>query len=212
MDSIESIKGREPNLASVETPADEAVIVIRRSFAAPRALVWRCYTDPTHLVQFWGPKGATNPVSDLDLRVGGHWRQVMRFASGNEYGYTSAYLTYAIFGLSGPLAMTTIAPVAGVKAEGRRPSFKASASFQPVPTLTTYATVSTGFRAPVVNAFAGRASVANPNDLIIPFGADSDKLKNYELGAKGRWLAGKLTANVASAMPYTGRRALGSVP
>lgn len=92
MDSIESIKGREPNLAVVETPADAAMIVIRRSFAAPRALVWRCYTDPVHLVHFWGPKGATNPVSDLDLRVGGHWRQVMRFASGNEYGYTSAYL------------------------------------------------------------------------------------------------------------------------
>jgi uncharacterized protein YndB with AHSA1/START domain len=92
MDSIESIRGREPNLASVETPAGEAVIVIRRSFAAPRALVWRCYTDPAHLVQFWGPKGVSNPVSDLDLRVGGHWRQVMRFASGNEYGYTSAYL------------------------------------------------------------------------------------------------------------------------
>lgn len=92
MDSIDSIKGREPNRASVETPVEEAVIVIRRSFAAPRTLVWRCYTDPSHLVQFWGPKGATNPVSDLDLRVGGHWRQVMRFASGNEYGYTSAYL------------------------------------------------------------------------------------------------------------------------
>lgn len=86
MSNIESIT------AGVETPADEAIIVIRRSFDAPRELVWRCYTDPVHLVHFWGPKGATNPVSDLDLRVGGHWRQVMRFASGNEYGYTSAYL------------------------------------------------------------------------------------------------------------------------
>lgn len=92
MDGTEGIKGREPILAVVETPADAAVIAIRRSFAAPRALVWRCYTDPVHLVHFWGPRGATNPVSDLDLRVGGHWRQVMRFASGNEYGYSSAYL------------------------------------------------------------------------------------------------------------------------
>jgi len=63
--------------------------------------------------------------------------------------------------------------------------------------LTTYVTVATGFRAPVMNTFAGRGSVINANDLIIPFGADSDKLKNYELGAKGAWLGGKLTTNLA---------------
>lgn len=92
MDSVGLSRDQGPNPASVAAPADDAVIVIRRSFAAPRELVWRCYTDPIHLVHFWGPHGATNPVSDLDLRVGGHWRQVMRFPSGREYGYTSAYL------------------------------------------------------------------------------------------------------------------------
>ena len=91
MDCVEHIPGPIPNLASVATPADAAVILITRSFSAPRALVWRCYTDPVHLVQFWGPKGATNPVCEIDLRVGGAWKQVMRFGSGNEYGYTSAY-------------------------------------------------------------------------------------------------------------------------
>ena len=55
-----------------------------------------------------------------------------------------------------------------------------------------------GFRAPVVNAFAGRPSVVNPNDLVIPSGADTDKIQNYELGAKGRWLDGRLTANLAA--------------
>jgi outer membrane receptor protein involved in Fe transport len=114
-----------------------------------------------------------------------------------EGGYTSAYLAYALGGISGPLAMTPLAPVAGVKAEGRRPSYKVSASFQPMPELTTYATVSTGFRAPVVNGFAGRRSVANPNDLVIPPGADTDKIENYELGAKGTWLEGRLTTNFA---------------
>jgi iron complex outermembrane receptor protein len=114
-----------------------------------------------------------------------------------EGGYNSSYLAYALGGLSGPIPITPIAPVAGVKAKGDRPSYKLSASFEPTPALTTYATVSTGFRAPVVNGFAGRRSVVDPNDLVIPFGADSDKLKNYELGAKGRWLEGKLSANLA---------------
>lgn len=87
------LTGAPPLRASaITTPANEPVIVIARSFDAPRTLVWRCYTEPQHLVHFWGPKGATNPVSEVDLRVGGAWRQVMRFASGNEYGYTSAYL------------------------------------------------------------------------------------------------------------------------
>lgn len=114
-----------------------------------------------------------------------------------EGGYSSSYLTYALLGLSGPLPITSIAPATGVKAEGRRPSYKLSASFAPAASLTTYATVSTGFRAPVVNSFAGRSSVVDPNDLIIPFGASSDKLENYELGAKGRWLNGRLSTNVA---------------
>jgi uncharacterized protein YndB with AHSA1/START domain len=93
MDCVElTTGGHAPNLSTVTTPANEAVIIIARSFAAPRSLVWRCYTDPVHLVHFWGPKGANNPVSEVDLRVGGAWRQVMRFASGHEFGYTSAYL------------------------------------------------------------------------------------------------------------------------
>jgi len=76
----------------VTAPPGEPTLVITREFVAPRELIWRCYTDPVHLVHFWGPHGSTCPVSELDLRVGGRWRQVMRFASGNEYGYTSAYL------------------------------------------------------------------------------------------------------------------------
>lgn len=115
-----------------------------------------------------------------------------------EGGYNSAYLTYAILGLSGPLAMTPIAPGAGRKAEETRPSYKLSASFQPIPAVTTYATWSTGFRAPVVNGFAGRSSVVNPSDIIIPAGADTDKIKNYEVGAKGTWLDGRLTTNLAA--------------
>ncbi|MEP7243108.1 MAG: TonB-dependent receptor [Gammaproteobacteria bacterium] len=139
----------------------------------------------------------TYHISDRVWLTGGLRYGSLDAQSFVEGGYNSPYLTYALFGLSGPLPVTPIAPATGVKAEGKRPSYKASASFQPKPSLTTYATFSTGFRAPVVNGFAGRSSVVDPNDLIIPFGADTDKLKNYELGAKGRWLGGRLAANVA---------------
>ncbi len=115
-----------------------------------------------------------------------------------EGGYNSAYLTYALTGQSGPLAMVPIPAATGVKAKGSKPSYKVSASYRASDAITTYASVSTGFRAPVVNAFAGRPSVVNANDLIIPYGASSDDLTNYELGLKGRWLNGKLTAHLAA--------------
>jgi iron complex outermembrane recepter protein len=115
-----------------------------------------------------------------------------------EGGYNSNYLTNALTNRSGPLAITQIAPAVGVKAEGHRPSYKLSASFKPIPQLTTYVTGSTGFRAPVVNGFAGRASLVDPTDLIIPNGADTDKIQNYELGAKGTWRNGRLTTNLAA--------------
>lgn len=73
-------------------PPDEPVIVIERIFDAPRALVFRVFTDPFHLVHFWGPHGSTNPVCEMDVRPGGIWRQVMRFPNGQEYETTSVYV------------------------------------------------------------------------------------------------------------------------
>lgn len=72
-------------------PENEAWFQIVRDFDAPRALVYACYTEPRHMVHFWGPHGGTVPVCELDLGVGGVWRVVMRFADGSEYGYASVY-------------------------------------------------------------------------------------------------------------------------
>ncbi len=136
---------------------------------------------------------------------------------GMRYGRTSAqafteaggylatrnglnYYTYALFNVPTNFdTFTPYQPVTGVKAVGKKPSWKASASFKPTETVTTYATFSTGFRAPIVNAAAGRAStVPGANDIIIPNGASSDDLKSYEIGAKGRFLNGLVTINAAA--------------
>ncbi|MEH3046292.1 TonB-dependent receptor [Sphingomonas adhaesiva] len=133
-------------------------------------------------------------------KPGGYLATAPSFANLN-------YLQVALAGLRGPTGaylpvnftqFTPYAAVTGVKATGQKPQWKASASFKPNETLTTYATFSTGFRAPIVNAFAGRASVVDQNDIIIPNGASSDDLKSYEIGAKGRWLDGLVTINLAA--------------
>jgi uncharacterized protein YndB with AHSA1/START domain len=65
--------------------ADARYIVIERIVDAPPALVFQCWTDPKHVVRWWGPGGFTNPVCEMDVRIGGAWRIVMRTPDGTEY-------------------------------------------------------------------------------------------------------------------------------
>jgi len=78
--------------STITLPADQPYILIDRVFDAPRELVFKCFTDPVHIVHFWGPHGSTTPVCKIDLRVGGRWHYVMEFPGGNRYPVTSAYL------------------------------------------------------------------------------------------------------------------------
>lgn len=65
------------------TPGNEPVIHTVRVFDAPRALVWKAWTDPVHMAQWWGPAGFTNPVCKIDLRPGGLWHATMRSPDGS---------------------------------------------------------------------------------------------------------------------------------
>jgi len=47
------------------------VLTITRIFDAPRELVFKAWTDPKMLARWWGPHGFTNPVCEVDVRVGG---------------------------------------------------------------------------------------------------------------------------------------------
>jgi uncharacterized protein YndB with AHSA1/START domain len=51
--------------------ASEDAVVIERSFDAPVDLIWRMWTDPEHFKAWYGPTGATIPVAEMDVRVGG---------------------------------------------------------------------------------------------------------------------------------------------
>ncbi len=133
-----------------------------------------------------------------DLWITGGLRYGKTDAQGfTEGGYNSNYLTNALLNIPGPLTITPILPAEGLVAEDTGPSYRVSLSWRPTPSVTTYAAVATGFRAPVVNAYAGAPSLTDPTDLIIPFGATSDELINYEIGVKGRWFDGRLYANLA---------------
>ena len=66
-------------------PLAEREVTITRVFDAPRALVFKAWTDPQHLAQWWGPEGFTNPVCEFEAHVGGKLRIHMRGPDGAVY-------------------------------------------------------------------------------------------------------------------------------
>jgi uncharacterized protein YndB with AHSA1/START domain len=69
----------------------EREVVITRVFDAPRELVFKAWTDPKIMKEWYGPKMFTNTVCELDVRVGGAWRIVMRGPDGVEYPGRGVY-------------------------------------------------------------------------------------------------------------------------
>ena len=72
--------------ASTELLRDRTAheLVITRVFDAPRALVFKCWTDPQHASMWWGPQGFTLEACQMDVRVGGAWRMGMRSPEGSR--------------------------------------------------------------------------------------------------------------------------------
>ena len=60
-------------------------LVLKRTLAAPRALVWNAWTDPAALARWWGPAGFSNPVCEFDARPGGAIRIDMMGPDGAIY-------------------------------------------------------------------------------------------------------------------------------
>lgn len=76
-------KAKKPHADSVSRAERE--LVITRVFDAPRAMVWDAWTDPEQIVKWWGPRGFTLTVAEMDVRPGGVWRSTMHGSDGTDY-------------------------------------------------------------------------------------------------------------------------------
>jgi uncharacterized protein YndB with AHSA1/START domain len=76
----------------VEIPNEEPVVIMTRTFAAPRDVVWTAFTDPRHVSKWYGGHGFDNPVCEMDVRPGGLWRHTMRTPDGTEFPMEFVYL------------------------------------------------------------------------------------------------------------------------
>jgi len=59
-------------------------LILERTFDAPRELVFKAFTDPKHLANWWGPKGWKTTNYRTDIQPGGVWHFCMRSSDGQE--------------------------------------------------------------------------------------------------------------------------------
>jgi len=66
-------------------------IVMTRVFDAPRAMVFKAFTEAKAIEQWWGPRWLTNTVERMEARQGGVWRIVQRDVNGREYAFHGVF-------------------------------------------------------------------------------------------------------------------------
>jgi uncharacterized protein YndB with AHSA1/START domain len=76
--------------ATLTLPTDEQIL-ITREFDAPRHLVYRAWTTPELVERWWHANRGKVTLVEIDLRVGGRWRQVMVADDGMEVGFHGEY-------------------------------------------------------------------------------------------------------------------------
>jgi uncharacterized protein YndB with AHSA1/START domain len=77
------VESKPGDKLEVTLPSDTE-IVLTRYFDAPRGLVFEAHTRPEHVRRWFGLRNSTLPVCEMDLRVGGAYRYVIREADGSE--------------------------------------------------------------------------------------------------------------------------------
>lgn len=90
---------------------------IQRSLKAPVALVWEAWTQPEHIVHWWGPAGYTSTIHLMDFREDGEWKLTIHGPEGINYPNRSIF--------------KRIIPLKKIVFEHFNPHFTATVLFEP---------------------------------------------------------------------------------
>lgn len=74
----------ENNNSAMTTTVEERVVVLERTFDAPRQRVFDAFIRPEEIVKWWGPKGWLTEVYTMEVKPGGKWHYCMRGPEGKE--------------------------------------------------------------------------------------------------------------------------------
>lgn len=72
--------------------SDGTDLVFERTFEAPREKVWQAFTDPKIVPRWWGKRGTTTTVVEMDVRPGGTWRYVSSDPGREDVVFFGEYL------------------------------------------------------------------------------------------------------------------------
>lgn len=75
----------------IEAAKADRQLILKRWFAAPRALVFRAWTDPAMMAEWWGPRGFSTTV-EADARPGGNYAITMQGPDGTRYPMHGQFL------------------------------------------------------------------------------------------------------------------------
>jgi uncharacterized protein YndB with AHSA1/START domain len=81
--------------------------------------VWDAWTNPKHIVNWWGPNGFTTTIEKMDLRVGGEWKYMMVGPDGTRYPNHMVYKE-----------VTPLCKLVSDHGDGERVWFEVSVTFQ----------------------------------------------------------------------------------
>lgn len=62
-----------------------------RTFKAPIELMWEVWTNPEHIVNWWGPNGFTNTIHKMEFQEGGEWKLTMHGPDGTDFANRSIF-------------------------------------------------------------------------------------------------------------------------
>ncbi|MFI5154502.1 MAG: SRPBCC family protein [Chitinophagales bacterium] len=74
-----------------KTSTEDRELRISRLLNAPIELVWKVWTDPDHIKQWWGPDGFSNTITKMEIRPSGEWDLVMHGPDGRDYKNKSVF-------------------------------------------------------------------------------------------------------------------------
>lgn len=75
----------ETNSTRASATSSDRELVMTRVLSAPRELVFKAWTDPKHIAQWWGPRGFTTTTHEMNVKPGGVWRFIMHGPDGVDY-------------------------------------------------------------------------------------------------------------------------------
>jgi uncharacterized protein YndB with AHSA1/START domain len=85
------LKEEQMDDLKVTAPAAEPIIIMTRTFKAPRELVWKAMTEREHVARWWGLRTSKVEILEHDFRVGGGWRYRSTEVDGSSMVFYGKY-------------------------------------------------------------------------------------------------------------------------